>query len=63
MVLRQGEEWPFEKESEWDTGSVESFVAVKVFLWFIVDHTAKCDNINMVNFVQWSLLVSPDVDL
>jgi len=29
----------------------------RTFLWFIVDHTAKCDNSHMVNFVQWSLLV------
>jgi hypothetical protein len=29
MVLRKGEEWPFEKESEWDTGTVGSLVAVK----------------------------------
>ena len=29
MLFKQGKEWPFEKESEWDTGNVGSLFAVK----------------------------------
>jgi len=51
MVLWQSEEWHFEKECG------KFGCCKRTFLGFIVDHTAKCDISQVVNFVHLSLLV------